>query len=220
MTEEELRQIVPNAGPKAGVFVDVLTAAMDEFAIATPASQAAFIANVAEESGALQRVSENLNYRPDAILATFNTPHVTRFTHEQAELYGRTAAHSADQEMIANIAYANRMGNGDVASGDGWRHRGLGLIETTGADNQRAVAEHFGVPFETVDQWLQTPEGAARSAAYFWKQNGLNELADAGDFVGCCAVVNTGNRHTPAERIKGYPERLAYFERAKQVLGA
>lgn len=202
MTPEQLKQILPNAGQKAGVFAGPLTAAMDEFEINTPLRQAAFIANVGHESAHLTRLVENLNYSAEGLLRTFPK----YFTSSEAALYAR------QPERIANRVYANRMGNGDEASGDGWRHRGAGAIQTTGADNQRAVADHFGIPFEEIGLWLQTPEGAVRSAAYFWSTNGLNDIADRGDIKLITRRVNGG--------LNGLAERVELYERALQVLGA
>lgn len=210
MTADDILQILPNAGPKAGVFVDEINAACEEFEIDTPYRQAAFIATCGHESQQLQRVSENLNYSANALLRVFPR----YFNARQAMDYERKP------ERIANRVYANRMGNGDEASGDGWKHRGLGLIQVTGKNNQLAVAEHFGIPADEISAWLQTPEGAARSAAYYWQSNGLNELADVQDFRAISAKVNTGNTHTPENRIIGWHERLKLYERALMVLGA
>jgi putative chitinase len=218
ITAEQLRQIMPNAGARADAYAAALNDAMDEFEINTPARQAMFLANIAHESGSLASVSENLNYKAEALAAVFNTATKKRFTPEMAQQYGRSTAHPADQEMIANIAYANRMGNGDVESGDGWRYRGGGLIQTTGADNQRAVAEHFGVAFEEIDTWLRSPEGASRSAGFFWDSNNLNALADAGDFTGVCGVINVGKKSATPAQIKGYADRVEFLNRGQQAL--
>lgn len=210
MTVDELLSILPNAGRNAGVFVDELTAAMVEFDISTPARQAAFIAQVGHESQQLQRTSENLNYSAKGLLKTFKK----YFTPSLAADYER------QPERIANRVYANRMGNGDEASGDGWTHRGLGLIQATGKKNQYKIADNFGIPREEISAWLQTPEGAARSAAYLWQSNGLNELADERRFREISALINTGRADTPEDSINGYPDRLDIFERAEGVLGA
>jgi putative chitinase len=210
MSADDILQILPNAGPKAGVFVDEINAACEEFEIDTPARQAAFIATCGHESQQLQRVSENLNYSANALLRVFPR----YFNPSQAAVYAR------QPERIANRVYANRMGNGPESSGDGWRHRGLGLIQVTGKNNQYAVADHFGIPRENIGEWLQTPEGASRSAAYYWQSNGLNELADEQDFRAISAKVNTGNANTPENRIIGWQDRLELYERALMVLNA
>ncbi len=211
MTRDELLAIVPLAVANVEAFIDPLNAAMAEFEINTRERQAAFLAQVAHESRQLAALEENLNYRPQAILATFNTTRQIRFTPAQAELYGRTADHPADQPMIANIAYANRIGNGDVASGDGWKYRGAGLIQLTFKHNHEACADHFGVPRGEIGAWLRTPEGACRSAARFWQQNGLNQLADAGNFASITLKINGA--------LNGQADRVALWDTARDVLG-
>lgn len=211
MTRDELLEIMPLAATSVDAFIDPLDAAMEEFQINTPQRQAAFLAQVAHESKQLSAVEENLNYRPQAILATFNTPTHSRFTSAQAEQFGRTADHPANQQMIANIAYADRFGNGDVASGDGWRYRGAGLIQLTFRNNQEACADHFGVPRDQIGAWLRTPEGACRSAARFWRENGLNELADAGNFESITLKINGA--------LNGQPDRVVLWDTARDVLG-
>lgn len=210
MTADDILQILPNAGRNAGVFVDDLNSACEEFEIDTPYRQAAFIATCGHESQQFQRVSENLNYSENALRSKFGK-----------YFNGSTAAAYARQpERIANRIYANRMGNGNEASGEGWRYRGAGLIQVTGKDNQFAVAEHFGIPTDEIGDWLRTTEGAARSAGYYWQSNGLNELADVQDFRAISALVNTGNANTPESRIIGWDDRQKLYERALLVLGA
>lgn len=211
MTREELLSVMPLSGTNADVFLGPLNAAMGEFGIDTPSRQAAFMAQVAHESKQLSALEENLNYRPQAILDTFNTKSLTRFTHAQAEMYGRTAEHPANQRMIANIAYANRGGNGDVASGDGWKYRGAGLIQLTFRNNHEACANHFGVAHDLFGAWVRTPEGASRSAARYWRSNGLNELADAGDFVRITIRINGG--------LNGQADRVALWDSARSAFG-
>ena len=211
MTRNELLQIMPRATAAADNFVIPLEAAMREFGIDTPARQAAFLAQVAHESNQLSTLEESMNYRPQVILDTFNTPKQIRFTPEQAGQYGRTADHPADQRTIANIAYANRGGNGDAASGDGWTFRGTGLIQLTFRNNHESCADHFGVPRGEIGAWLRMPEGACRSAARYWRDNGLNELADAGDFVRITIRINGG--------LRGQTDRIALWGSAREVMG-
>ncbi len=212
MTREDLLQIMPRAAARADDFLKPLTAAMAEFAVDTPTRQAAFLAQIGHESSQLSALEENLNYRPQAILDMFNTPAHLRFMPEEAERYGRTADHPANQRMIANLAYANRGGNGDAASGDGWTYRGAGLIQLTFRKSHEACADHFRVPRAQIGTWLRTPEGACRSAARYWKDNGLNELADAGDFVRITIRINGG--------LRGQTDRIALWGSAREVMGA
>ena len=93
------------------------------------------------------------------------------------------------------------MGNGDEDSGDGWRYRGAGLIQLTGKNNQHAAADYFGIDYAAIGDWLRTPEGAARSAGWFWNVNGLNALADADDLRGITRAINGGYRPRGPARV-------------------
>jgi len=164
------------------------------------------------------RKRENLNYKPEAILATFNTPKVKRFTPAQAEQYGRTATHAADQQAIANIAYANRMGNGDAKSGDGWRTRGGGWMQLTGTTNHHACADFFGIRRDVVGDWLATDAGAALSAAWFWHVNNLNRFADVDDVDGVSDCVNIGRKTLAIGDAIGYQERRFLTDETRKVV--
>ena len=159
-------------------------AAMEEFEIVTPQQVAMFLAQCAHESNYFTQVTENLNYSADGLNKIFPK-------------YFRNAGRDANQfhrqpEKIANIVYANRMGNGDTASGDGWRFRGRGYIQLTGKNNYIACGDDLEVDLVNNPDYLLTPEGAARSAAWFWWQNDLNIFADRNDIVGCTRRVNGG----------------------------
>ena len=149
----------------------------------SPERLAHFFGQVLQEVGTRLRLVENLDYSPDSLGATFR---YFRRHPQEAELFGRTSQHPADQQAIANRAYANRNGNGDIASGDGWRFRGRGLKQLTGRANYREfTADHellFGenADFEEEPDLLGTPEYAVRSALFFWRSNGLHLLADGG----------------------------------------
>jgi putative chitinase len=218
ITLQQLKCIMPRAGVFAVTYLPWLNSAMAEFGIDTKKRQVCYIPQLAHETGDLNRVTENLNYTSDALLATFNTKQVTRFTRELADRYGRNAAHPADQQMIANIAYANRMGNGDVASGDGWRYRGAGGIQLTGKDNQRSCAVYFRIPVDQVGDWLRTPEGAMRSAAWFWWRAGCNELADVGKIDAISDLVNIGHRTAEVGDAIGFADRQSRTGLADKVL--
>jgi putative chitinase len=188
---------------------------MARFGINSPARQAAFIAQVLHESNNLTTMCENLNYSPASLIATFNTRTVERFTQETAALYGRTEAHPANQQMIANVAYANRMGNGSVESGDGWRYRGRGPGQLTGKDNYAKCGAALGVDLVGCPDQVAQPEMGCLAFAWFWSKGNptgrdLSLLADAGKIEGVSLAVNGGRN--------GLSERLALTERALQVL--
>ena len=200
ITLTELRAVMPQSGAFAQTYLEPLNEALAEFDIDNPDRIAAFVANIAVESQELRKVEENMNYSMARLMVVWPT----RFrTAAEALPYAR------NPEKLANKVYANRLGNGDEASGDGWRHRGAGLIQLTGRELHAACGAHFRVPLADVGHWLRQPEGAARSAAWFWWTKGLSTLADAGNF----AMV--------ARRIVGdlrsLPERAEYWERAKVV---
>jgi putative chitinase len=207
ITEEQLRRIMP-AGKVFGLWTEALNDAMARYSIDNPQRAAAFLAQVAHESSELSRLVENLNYSAKRLMQVWPK----RFpTFEKAALYER------NPEKLADYVYANRLGNGDEASGDGWKYRGRGLIQITGRSNYRSVGEELDLPLESEPEKLEELLTAALSAAFFWKSRGLNELADDRsddnddeDFVKISVIINGG-------RV-GLKERKAYWEVAKGVL--
>ncbi|GAA0417113.1 glycoside hydrolase family 19 protein [Pseudomonas veronii subsp. inensis] len=198
ITEQQLLQILPNAGRQAGVFVPVLNAAMGKYAIVTRLRVAAFIAQVGHESGQLTRLVENLNYSADGLMKTWPS----RFDLVRATACARKP------EQIANVVYADRMGN--AGPGDGWKYRGRGLIQVTGKTNYAACGEALGLDLINQPELLERPQYAAMSAAWFWSANGLNTLADQGDFVKITRRINGGTN--------GLADRQALYDKALKVL--
>jgi putative chitinase len=185
-----------------------MNSAMSRFDITSNQRMAAFLAQAAHESGQLNMLTENLNYSAKRIMQVWPK----RFpTLQKALLYER------NPEKLANYVYAKRMGNGDEASGDGWRYRGRGIIQLSGRGNYRAAGEGTGLNMEGRPELLEKLEGAALAAAWFWKSRGLNELADdrnddndIEDFITITKRINGGTA--------GLKERIAFWERAKAVL--
>ena len=196
--EQQLLQILPNAGRQAGVFVPVLNTAMGKYGIVTRLRIAAFIAQIGHESGQLTRLVENLNYSAEGLMKTWPS----RF-----DLVRATAA-ARKPEQIANIAYGGRMGN--TAPGDGWKYRGRGLIQATGKTNYAACEEALGFDLITHPELLEQPQYAALSAAWYWSVNGLNTLADAGDLTKITRRINGG--------LNGQADRQALYDKALKVL--
>jgi putative chitinase len=94
--------------------------------------------------------------------------------------------------MIANRVYANRMGNGDERSGDGWKYRGRGLIQITGKNNYVKFSEFMGISLEKITEYMETYDGAMTSACWFWDLNALNTLADTGNIKEMTKKINGG----------------------------
>lgn len=185
---------------RAQIWIDQLNGAMSRFQINTPGRAAAFIAQIGHESGLLARISENLNYSAEGLLATFPT----HFTEEESHRFQHKPI------SIANRVYANRHGNGDEASADGWRYRGRGLIQLTFKDNYRACGEALGIDLAANPDVLNLPLNAAMAAAWYWQAHGCNALADKGDFAGITRAINGG--------LNGLPARLALWASAKKAL--
>jgi putative chitinase len=148
-----------------------------------PKRIAAFLAQTAHESGGFTAVKENLNYGAKGLVNTFKK----YFPNEEiAKQYER------QPEKIANRVYANRMKNGDEASGDGFKFRGRGLIQLTGRDNYTRFAKASDMTLDEVVAYLETPAGAVASAGWFWDVNKLNIYCDKDDFVGLTRRINGG----------------------------
>ena len=179
-----------------------LTTTFATFGINDVNRQAAFIGQCSHECNHFKTLEENLNYRPETLHALFGH----KFKPEEIQLY----AHHA--EKIANRIYANRMGNRDESSGDGWRFHGRGCIQLTGHDNYW----HFGqaVQKDLVDepQLVATPMYAALSAGWFWQTHGCNDLAEAENWEGLTKRINGGTI--------GIEERISLTKHALSVLGA
>ena len=202
ITLELLKEIAPQTkAEKLEGFVEGLQDACDRFEINTPSRLACFLAQVAHESGGFNAVKENLNYGAQGLVNTF---HKYFPTLEAAHPYER------NPEAIANRVYANRMGNGDEHSGDGFKHRGRGLIQLTGHDNYASFAADMGMTIDEAIDYLETYEGAAMSAAWFWWKNNLNTWADQEDMLTLTKKINGGTI--------GLADRKHHFEIIKEAL--
>jgi putative chitinase len=170
------------------------------FDINTPERVAGFLAQIGHESGGFRFTSENLNYRAEALTRVWPS----RFPPSIAESY------AMQPEKIANRAYADRMGNGNEASGDGWKYRGRGLIQLTGKDNYASFSMDADNEALLKPDLVEEVELAALSAGWFWQTNGLNALADAKDIVGMTRRINGGTH--------GLDDRQMRYSRLISVL--
>jgi len=186
----------------ADKWADALNETCQEFAIDSPFRIAGFISNTAHESGGFKFVRENLNYSAASLMRVWSS----RFpTVEIAQRY------AMQPEKIANRAYADRMGNRDEASGDGWKYRGRGLIQLTGKNNY--VAYSMACDNEALQKpdIVAEPKYAAESAGWFWSVNRLNQLADNQDVVGMTKRINGGINGLDDRQMK-YSKVMSYFE--------
>lgn len=199
-TKEQLKEMIPK-NPYVDQWYKALSEILPEYEINTPQRVAAFIAQCAHESGNFVFLKENLNYKAASLRKVF-----PKYFPDDAT----AAAYANKPEMIANRVYANRMGNGDEASGDGWRFCGRGLIQLTGKNNYTFFAASLDIPVEEASEYLQTFEGAVQSACFFWEQNKLNQWADAGDILTLTKRINGGTIGLD-DRIKHYNHALHVF---------
>jgi putative chitinase len=175
---EQLKQL--HIDPK---WVDPLNATFQRFGILTPRQQAAFIGQCGHECGNFRILEENLNYRAETLMKIWPK----RFPSlEIANQYAR------QPKKIANKVYADRMGNRDEASGDGYRFRGRGCIQLTGSANYFHAGQALGVDFIMEPDQVATPMYAALTAGFFWSTQKLNALADAGNNLAITKKINGG----------------------------
>jgi putative chitinase len=171
VSAEQLQRIMPFATGKIPLFLGPLNDAMDEFGITTYTRQAAFLAQVAHESGELRYVLE----------------------------------------LADGSAYEGRKDLGNIFPGDGPAFRGRGLLQITGRNNYISCGGALGLSLVEQPSLLETPAGASRSAAWFWKLRGLNTLADLNHFGSITKTINGA--------YNGLDERIIYWLRARNTFG-
>ena len=196
LTKEQLRELLPK-NPYIDHWHRALSQLLPDYEINTPQRIAAFIAQCAHESGNFVFLTENLNYKAESLMKIFG-----KYFKDMAT----AKAYEKKPEKIAN-----RMGNGDEASGDGWRYRGRGLIQLTGKTNYTWFAASLEISAEEAAEYTQTFEGAAQSACWFWETNKLNNEADKGDIKTMTRKINGG--------FIGLDDRIKHYNHALHVLG-
>ena len=205
LTLPQLQELLPN-NSYVPQWHQVLVQLLPDYEINTPERIAAFLAQCAHESGGFSVLKENLNYRWQTLRKIFPKYFPS---DELAQAY---ASQPNKQELIANLVYANRMGNGPPESGDGYRFCGRGLIQLTGRDNYSWFAASLDITVEAAAEYLETFEGAAQSACWFWETNNLNQWADRGDILTLTKKINGGTI--------GLEDRIAHYKHALDVLTA
>jgi putative chitinase len=187
---------------QARVFADPLKAACALFAINTPARIAAFLGQVGHESAGFTRLEESLYYRrPELIVQYFSA---VRTIADAMPL-------TRNPKALANRVYANRLGNGDESSSDGWRYRGRGLIQLTGRANYMAAGQALSRPYKEDPDLVAQPSDACLTAAWYWQTRALNELADAW-------LIGEITRRVNGPKLLGLDDRRQRSEIALEAL--
>jgi len=200
-----LDQLAP-ACARPQLWLDPLNEAMERFAINAETRILFFLAQCAHESARFVRLEENLNYSAAGLRKTWPS----RFSESDAQAY------AMKPRAIANRAYANRGGNGDEASGDGWRYRGRGPLQTTLRDAYQRCEEDTGLPLIEQPDLLLEPAGGALGAAWSWAVFcGCNAVADEGDYEGVSGLINRGSRYKPALHMD---DRWAWLKKLQNAL--
>ena len=183
------------------VWVDPLNETFDRFKIITKEEQACFIGQFSYESNHFKSLSENLNYRPETLMQLWPK----RFqTMDEAMKY----AHQP--EKIANHIYANRMGNRDEASGDGWLFRGSAICQLTGHDNFWHAGQALGIDLVRNPDLARTPKWAAPIGGWLWSTHGCSQLADAKNYDALTERINGG--------LFGAKERVVVMHQTEQII--
>lgn len=188
--------------PRAALWWPHVEQAMLAYGIVEPRQEAAFLAQVSHESNHFTGLVENLNYSAGRLPQVFRV-----FRDGTAD----PADYAHQPERIANLVYADRLGNGPVASGDGWRFRGRGLLQVTGRSNYARVGEHLLLPLLEAPELLEQPEWAAMSAADFWVSVGADKVDDFDEIT---RLINGPASMGQADRLLAYGRALGVLEAA------
>ena len=179
--------------------IEMISDTAAKFQINTPLRLAHFLAQCGHESGGFRATQENLNYSAKGLNGIFKK-------------YFPTEASAVDYarkpQKIANKVYANRMGNGTEASGDGYKFRGRGYIQLTGKSNYTLLGKAIGEDI-CANPDLVSSKYALLSAAWFWSKNGLNTIADGGTEDSVVTSVTkrvNGGTNGLADRITHFKE--------------
>lgn len=197
------KQMFTAVAPRASMpdtWVTMMNKILPMWGIDTEQRVTAFLAQCAHESAGFTVFEENLNYSENALNRVFRKYFGSK---RNAKNYAR------QPEKIANVVYANRMGNGGTKSGDGWTHRGRGIIQLTGKNNYVAFAKGIDLPYEEIIDYIEQPNGRLESACWFWYANNLNRFADRGDFRGLTKAINGG--------YNGMEDRIHHWEAVKRA---
>jgi putative chitinase len=183
-------------------WVDALNETFSRFNLTSNNQKAMFIGQCSHECGNFRILEENLNYKAATLMKLWPK----RFP--SLEFANQFAGNA---KRIANSVYANRMGNRDEASGDGYRFRGRGALQCTGHSTYFHAGKALGIDFVMQPDLVATPKYAALTAGWFWDTHKLNPPADALDYQKVTRIINGGTI--------GLDDRIKHVQQALAVLG-
>jgi putative chitinase len=190
---------------------------LNSYHINTPKRVAMFMSNFSVETNGFTKYVENLNYSAQGLANTFPSRYAVdpkakiKVPNSLAESLNR------NPEAIANNCYANRMGNGDEASGDGWKYRGRGFM-ITGKKNYIVLSKDTRIDFLNHPELLEQEANSVVSACWFWQKNKLNDFADKDDFDGVCDIINIGRKTVSIGDAIGYKNRKEMYNQWLELL--
>lgn len=182
---------------------------LNKYGVNTPLRLSHFFTQLKSESS-LKLVSENLNYSAQGLLTIFKK----YFTADQANQYARKP------EKIANRVYANRMGNSNEQSGDGWKFRGRAYLQITGKDNYKALSKETGTDYVTNPDLLLTEADSLIASLWYWKRANLNKYADSDDLDSISDLINIGRITEKEGDANGFTERETNLNEMKKIFRA
>lgn len=210
ITQSILKNICPNLFlDRAASLAVLINQIAPKYKVDTAARLQAFIAQVAHESGEFSIKTENMNYTTPARLVSIWPSRFT-ITDEKGKLNANDYVKNA--EKLANEVYANRMGNGNQASGDGFKFRGGGFLQLTGKESYQAYAKYLNKSIDETSKLVHETDQYALDAA-FWEfsvNKNLNNFADQGDFITITKRINGATI--------GLAERQKYYQRCKKYI--
>lgn len=206
MTKEMVKILFP-ATKNIDEVVGIIDKYRMKFGLNTDMRLAQFLAQVREEVGPeFKVIRESLNYTEEAVLKMWPN----RISVDQAEKYARDEdTPKANQEAIANLVYANRLGNGDADSGDGWKYRGAGCLQITGKSNFAEVQKRC-IKYAGKEMDPNTLEGFIVFGMSFWIWQDCYKAADTGDADKVTAIIN--------KYTESYAKRKEYFNNIKHLI--
>lgn len=203
ITSAQIQRLVPTAKLQTiELYLPEWIRLLPKYEVNTPLRLRMYFAQICHETQHLTRFQENLNYSAPALMKTWPK----RFPNLNVAL-----KYARKPEAIANYVYANRGGNGPESSGDGWKYRGRGPIQTTMMNNYRSYSRGIYKDDRCVENpdLLLLPADGVESSLWYWKNNGLNSLADQEDLPKSTRIINGG--------LNGIADRTVLYNRSKSI---